>query len=201
MSFKETLKEQKAIIANIPILPTSISADGHNKYLVPCASFGAARHYAACQGIIKDQESGEGRKSESVCNADIAGGRCASVDLMKREKKAGHALFYIPRTEEERLKKPVKVTDEGYQKGWTNAAFEKVKAYLNSRPGKDKPPIVSCTEPFDEVKSHERKPAAFIPAVIQDKKSVASKGKVSEEFTLDHAGLVNKLMKEESNDK
>ncbi len=186
-------------------MPTHLSADGANTYLVPCESYNSHRHYAVCQGIIRDYESGDGRSTEPTCNRSIENGNCPSKDMMDLEAKAGIALFYIPRDMEHSVggirRTKQDITSTGYQRGWNNAMFDKIRRYLWGA-GKDAKPVIGTTENFTEADPEEiREPIGMVAKTKAAPMASTPEPSMEEVMAgpapAGHAELVTKIMEEE----
>lgn len=79
-------------------LPIEASGRGDNTlYLDYCASGGNRPAYCACISKVIKRKEGRLDSRWAECSAAIGKKTCPAMALMKQEKEAGHALFYIPR--------------------------------------------------------------------------------------------------------
>lgn len=77
-------------------VPPEYSGRGDNVVIIGCDLY-SKRHYCACVRINTRYQSGDPDQQNLDCNEAIRRKNCPASKMMAEEKKAGKALYYIPR--------------------------------------------------------------------------------------------------------
>lgn len=168
--------------------PVDFSARGDNTRIIRCDIYNGCRHYAACQVVLAEVRQNAHRKSDDRCRKALVSGQCDAAKMMAEEKRAGKALYYLPREENplhaDSPKVKTNVLDPSYQLGWEKGGA--MVRSIRGRPDSVPDPIIRNTAPVERAT-----PRA--PNVERPKPKMVSTGNL-------YADLVNQLMKEQKGD-